>query len=395
MDDSSEALLQAIMLRAIFRSLKTAWFSPRQSEAVHARKLDPVPAAPLIGHVHDAYSIRDSLHGALHDFVRNSGFENVHLEEMIRELVGMLASYREEDLPLYPEVFVFSSPNGLKALAPSSIQVTLGSTQLVANSASAVLKNSAPLAASGWAIFVVKEGDLIRYGVFRSIRHTLALGAEESMLGLGREEPVMLIRNRGHLTVELRNTIATRFTATLTTTPAATSALESHVDRFVAAATAALADVNDFRGYLKRLLTDALQRCHGTLLVVVATLEGVDLDPTLQDAIRLAPRIRLAELQEAALKSGTADSLADLIAAEALLRGMINSDGVVVFGNDGSIVAFRVFLKPNDLEAAKLPNSGGGRRRTFELMRLRLGATFKAVFFRSQDGETRCERSDE
>lgn len=66
-----------------------------------------------------AYSIRHSLQGALEDFVRASGFSCVHLEGLIREFVGMLAAYREEDTPLYPEVFVFASQDGLTALAPS------------------------------------------------------------------------------------------------------------------------------------------------------------------------------------------------------------------------------------------------------------------------------------
>ena len=44
----------------------------------------------------DAYSIRQSLQGALQDFIRTSGFTDTRLEEVVRELVGMLASYREE-----------------------------------------------------------------------------------------------------------------------------------------------------------------------------------------------------------------------------------------------------------------------------------------------------------
>ncbi len=83
-----------------------------------------------------------------------------------------------------------------------------------------------------------------------------------------------------------------------------------------------------------------------------------------------------------------ADSLADLEAAEALLDGMLNSDGVVVLGPDGSVLAYRVFLKPTDEEKRTLPERGGGRRRTFELMKARVGKTLRAAFFRSQDGET-------
>ncbi|PYX71544.1 MAG: hypothetical protein DMG72_16845 [Acidobacteria bacterium] len=207
------------MIESIWRRITEKMFPQTQPKAAAtANNQTPSAVAEIAKNVPDGYSIRESLQGALHDFVRNSGFENVHLEEMIREFVGMLASYREEDLPLFPEVFVFSSPNGLTALAPSTTQVTLGSAKLAADSASAIVKNCATLAASGWAIFVVKEQDDVRYGVFRAIRHALALGDEESMLGLGRDEPVVVIRNRGHLTVELRSTTGTRFTAALTTT---------------------------------------------------------------------------------------------------------------------------------------------------------------------------------
>jgi hypothetical protein len=67
---------------------------------------------------------------------------------------------------------------------------------------------------------------------------------------------------------------------------------------------------------------------------------------------------------------------------------MIDSDGVVVFGSDGSVLGYHVFLQPNDEEKLNVPEFGGGRRRTFGLMRIRLNAVFSAVFFRSQDGET-------
>jgi len=382
------------MFKVIWSQLTRLIYS-RQAASAMGTKPVQQPAdlvAEIEKNMSVTYSIRESLQGALHDFVRSSGFENVHLEEMIRELVGMLASYREEGLPLFPEVFLFSSTNGLTALAPSSTQITLGKARLEADSSADILKGCAPLAASGWAIFVVKEENGVRYGLFRASRHALAMGAEESMLGLGRDEPVIIIRNRGHLTVELRSATGDRFNAVLTTSSAKTSSLEKHVEIFVTAATEALMDGEDFRPYLRRLLTDTLQRCHGTLLGVVED-QQTEIDPTFRDGTWPSPRIALAELRAAAAKTATADSLADLTAAEVLVQGMINSDGIVLFGSDGSVLAFRVFLKPNDEEATKLPESGGGRRRTYELMKLRLGAAFKAVFFRSQDGQTACERA--
>ncbi len=281
-----------------------------------------------------AYSIRESLQGALADFVRESGFASTDLEDMIREFVGVLAAYREEGSPLFPEVFVFASSAGLKALAPSGAYITIGTAQLTSSAASVIVNNCATLARAGWGIFVVKEKEQIRYGIFRATRHSLSTGAEESMGDLGKELPVILIRNRGHLVVELRSTVNKRFTAALTTVSAQASTIEKHVQTLVEAATSSLADSTHISPYLRRLLTEILQHCHGTLLAVVDCASG-DEHKSLKDGVWPKPYINLAALHTAAVSANTADALADLHAAEALVKGMINSDGVVVFGTDG------------------------------------------------------------
>jgi hypothetical protein len=341
-----------------------------------------------------AYSIRQSLQGALEDFVRDSGFTCIYLEALIREFVGLLAAYREEGAPLFPEVFVFASPDGLTALAPSDYHLRAGCAPLKTVCAGDILNTCAALAVDGWAVFVVKEGELIRYGLFRSMRHSFATAAEESMRDLGKEAPIILIRNRGHLVVDLSSTVNSRFTVALTTTPAQPSPLEADVSKFVDVVCSQMEETASFKAYLRRTLASILQDCHGTLLAVVENKPGVSDEASLSDGIWTTPGVRLAELHKSAVETGTADALAALQGAEALVAGMVDSDGVVVFGTDGSVLAFRVFLKPDDKEKAQIPDKGGGRRRTFELMKLRLQTIFRAVFFRSQDGETMCERSN-
>jgi hypothetical protein len=332
--------------------------------------------------------------GALQDFVRENGFNCVHLEEIIRELVSVLAAYREEDLPLFPEVFVFASPEGLKALAPGGTEVTIGKSALAHESSAAVLKNCGALALGGWAIFIVKEDEhTIRYGLFRALRNPLATAAEESMSGLGKELPVILVRNRGPFVVELRGTLSKRFTATLRTSPPTAAPLEDDIESFVEEAAAKVKDSKSYKPYLRRLLTEILQNCHGTLLAVIDSAQITSMIKKLKDGVWPTPRLELASIHANALASRDATTLGDLKAAEVLLKGMIASDGLVLFASDGSVVGYRVFLKPNSKEARVLPVHGGGRRRTYELMKLRLGKVFTAVFFRSQDGDTGCERS--
>jgi hypothetical protein len=305
----------------------------------------------------------------------------------------MLASYREEDIPLFPEVFVFASPEGLKALAPSSQQTTVGTLRLAAESSEAILKNCAPLAKGGWSIFVVKENEAFRYGLFRSMLHSLSTAAEESMGDLGKDVPVILIRNRGHFVVDLRTTTSKRFTVTLTTTLAEPSPLDKHVEAFSKAACSGLKDPSVFQSYLRRLITNILQDCHGTLLAVIKPPGKGKPHVSLKDGVWPTPVLALSDLHARAQSTRTSEALADLIAAETLLRGMVNSDGVVVFGSDGTVQAYHVFLKPSSDERGKLSEDGGGRRRTYELMRQRLKSRFKAVLIRSQDGGMKCEVS--
>jgi len=307
-------------------------------------------------------------------------------------LVGLLAAYREEDLALFPEVYVFACESSLQALPSVGDRVVVGREKLGAEASATILKNCAPLASSGWSIFAVKNSDQqITYGLFRSGRHSLSTGSDEAMVGLGRDFPIILIRNRGHLVVELRNTMNGRFTASLRTTLPKSSTLEDDIDNFALAATRDLQDPESFRGYLRKLLIDIVQHCHGTLLGVIAPTDQIP--ESLQDGVWPGPRLKISELYYHASQVRDADSLSDLKAVEVLLAGMIGCDGIVVFGSDGTVLAYRIFIKPSSSEAAQLPTTGGGRRRTFELMKLRMPCVFQAILFRSQDGDTACNRS--
>ncbi|HEV2646132.1 MAG TPA: hypothetical protein VGU46_07190 [Acidobacteriaceae bacterium] len=341
----------------------------------------------------DVYTIRESLQGKLVDFVREAGFQCVLLEGMIRDLVVALAAYREEDVLLFPEVYVLASPLAENSLPSAGTKIGIRTIRLSEGAATAVLKDCAPLAVGGWSIFLVKDSPTeIRYGLFRSQRHSLSGGTDEGMTGLGTANPVLLIRNRGYQTVELLTGEAARFTAILKSTVPATPELEVHVSTLVDAIVSTLSAAEDFKAYLNRLLLRLIQRCHGTLLAVCPVSVGMP-KAALADSTQPSPRIDFHMLHTIAQREKDANSLSDLQAAEALLQGMIGSDGVVVFSSDGKVLAYRAFLKPSVREEKQIGKDGGGRKRTYNLMKLRIPKTFSAVFFRSQDGATGCHRS--
>src|SRR5437867_580930 len=104
------------------------------------------------------FSIRGPLQGELLDFLKSSGFECAHTTELVRDLACSLASYREEDVLLFPDVFVLPSLEAVASLSPGTHRVILGRAALSCG-AEKILKDCACLAVRGWAVYVVKTAD--------------------------------------------------------------------------------------------------------------------------------------------------------------------------------------------------------------------------------------------
>lgn len=344
-----------------------------------------------------AFSIRTALQYELHNFANISGLECPETEELIRDLVSLLASYREEGHPLFPDVYILRKPADLLTLAPGANPHVIGSIQYENDTAARILKNTAGLAGGGWSIYAGKsESGKFDFGVFRSQRHSFATSSEESMCDLGAEHPIILIRNRGHLTVELLNSSGASLTVSLTASQPTPSVFSQYITTLVGQSCSEIDDEprQQFSNYLARTLTGLLQQCHGTLIAVIdANLDGIP--DEMSDGVWLSPSIDLFGCHMRAVKSGDAASLADLQAAECLLRGMVNSDGIVILDTKGCVRAFRVFLAPTNTEKQKLDDSGGGRRRTFNLMKLRVESNqILAALIRSQDGVMDCKGTE-
>jgi hypothetical protein len=63
-------------------------------------------------------SIRAQLQGELIDFLNDSGIACIHIAEFVRDITCLLASYREEDVPMFPDVFVLTDPANLASISP-------------------------------------------------------------------------------------------------------------------------------------------------------------------------------------------------------------------------------------------------------------------------------------
>ncbi len=346
-------------------------------------------------------TIRKGLIGAITDFVQDAGF-HVQINLMV-ELVYELAGYREEDVPFFPTVYVVKRTNDadtLSIIAPGAERIFLKSVDMAEGSGARILKDSAALADGGWSIFIDVTEQVARYGLFRSEVMPISLSSADRMADPHSVSgSALLIRNCARNCVELVASDGRRLEFGLT---AKRPAAKSVTDSFSALAVQATRTVSEDNrkpatAYLQRLIAQICQRCHGTMIVVLQE-RTLEVPEAFQDGVILQEPINLLDAFQALTAETTAATLARLSALESVVRGMIQSDGITVLSADGCVLAFRVFVKPNEHEREamnRIDTRGGARSRAFELLKLRVGNLLSCAFFRSQDGETKCEVKNE
>jgi hypothetical protein len=349
------------------------------------------PTAPVIE------TIRKGLIAAITDFVQDAGF-NTQIN-LIVELVYELAGYREEDVPFFPTVYVVKRTDDgdtLSVIAPGAERIFLKSVDITESSGARILKDSAALADGGWSIYVDVTDRMARYGLFRSEVLPISLSSAERMADPDSVSgSALLIRNCARNCVELMASDGNRMELGLTAKRPATKSVTDSFSALAIEATRSVLDENRKAAslYLQRLLAQICQRCHGTMIVVLPT--GMMVVPeAFHDGVILEEPINLLGAFHEMISEATAATLARLSAHESLLRGMIQSDGITVLSADGRVLGFRVFVKPDEQERHAMHGNetrGGARSRAFELLKLRVGESLSCAFFRSQDGETKCE----
>ena len=65
-----------------------------------------------------------------------------------------------------------------------------------------------------------------------------------------------------------------------------------------------------------------------------------------------------------------------------LVKGMLNTDGIILFDNKSRLLGYNCFMKINRKENV----IGGARKRAFAALSAKLGRGLCAVFMQSQDG---------
>lgn len=335
-------------------------------------------------------SFRSNLESNSLDLIRKVGWNCARTSALIAGMVSQLAAFTEEGVPMSPSVFICSSVSRLVRLAGIGEHIPLSTDVPLESAGAKILKDAAPLCFGHWRIYVERseDGQKCKYGVFCGTSDPSSLTIDEVVLDEYDESfPVIRISQSATNKVEVRSNAGDGIEFRFNNDPDVEEiTIHQHIRQLAKAISAKSGKHGDlFSGYIDRILSTAIRDSHGTLIAVVPSA-GSDLPDAISDLVRLEPPFNLYDRFQRHIDEGkTAASVSRLLAASELVSGFIDSDGITVFNDAGFVLGYRAFIKS---EKSDVPIMGGARSRAFGSMKMLVGESITAAFFRSQDGRT-------
>jgi hypothetical protein len=344
-----------------------------------------VPAAPA-----KVVTFRSELKSSIADFLSDADMQCPHTEESLVALAVALADHREEGKALFPRVLICDDLATVLRNLQGSSPIVIGKGVRAPGTALRALKKCAPLADSGWAIWIERHADYFDYGVFREppgptsidLRQTLLDTPPSSLHALliaqfapGTVE-LISVGNAGlriHLSGERKESISTEDAQRAVANWMAEDIADDRIrESYVSFATA--------------VLSELLRKGHGTL-IAIASSGSTKWKRSAGDAVVLAQPIDLAALLAAHSDESTSSALAELIAYVNLLAGMLNSDGITVVDTAGKILAFNWFIRTDLRSLSAREQAGGARHRAFAALKSLVSrGQMRGAFIRSSNG---------
>jgi hypothetical protein len=346
-----------------------------------------------------AISLKYALSGEVDEFLEMELMTCPHTKGGIVELVNQISAYKEEGRALFPEVYITDNVNSITESIIGCELVPIGKSPKSGQIILKALKKCAPLAIGGWNIYILNIGDDFEYGLFRSGSSIVSIPISESLLADGNKESnLILIRQVAEKVVEVRgvkgNTLIINFGIKSTVSLSPLIVQNAFIEHMIKKVDDSIKD--QCRIFLTRLFLYVTQNGHGNLSLVIDKAE--ECPEYLRDGIVLEKKVSFSERILELNKLSNGESGFNLLEANSklngvfsIISGMMMSDGITVFSNDGSVCAYNIFLKhPEDDPGLKLVE-GGARSRTYYVMTRKLSEGLTAVFIQSQDGQTQTK----
>lgn len=324
-------------------------------------------------------TFRTQLLGSVMDFCNESRLPLVTPYFLV-ELLARLVGYQEESVKLNPQVYLTDDIDLLTGMLPGGDLIDLATTTPDEIGVEKMLKLCAPLAVGDWRVFGQQSDKEMRFGLFRGSSSPISVNVDDIMLTDQKESAVVKAHQVARDCVEIISSQGSRHHVFFDHSKEDTPPPFQHTENLVDAITRRVEqkEKGAVQSFLTRTIMTALRISHGCILAVT----NMSRPPKLlsKDAVLLDDPFDFPAMIKA-LRSE--DLPPDFLERKAnLLEGMISSDGITLFDEQGRLLGYRCFIRI----PAKQEIVGGARRRAFNALCGHLGKGLSAVFMQSQDG---------
>lgn len=333
-------------------------------------------------------SIKPLLVSASVEFLGQEEMACLTTQEGLPELISQLLYYKEEGKSLYPEIYIFDDLELVKKVLPNSQVCFIGTGEKNKATMLKALKKCAPLTENGWAIYILRKQDSFEFGVFRAGTSILSVSISEALIDDGTDDlKAILVHQIADKLIEVKGIKADSLLVSYgNQVHSATSPTENQsmfIETIVKNVKQELKDPTI--NFFKKVFLEVLQKGHGTLACVISNKKK-ELPKKLQDGIELEQRIDIPKIIEELLDKNDLQANSKLEGQYSLISGMMQSDGITVFTDNGEVASYNTFVKHPD-KLAKTKTTGGARSRTFLTLCDMIGNGIESAYIQSQDGK--------
>jgi hypothetical protein len=147
-------------------------------------------------------TFRDQATGKINDLLIDEDKACADTQNLIAYLAGSLLDYRDEGTEFLPSIILCDSIQKMLQAFPGAVTHYIGEAELDPASGRKILKDCAPLSNNNWFVFIEREGNSVKYGVFTYFRLPTAISLHEG-ISIGGVFAI-LIRKVSRATVEIR-----------------------------------------------------------------------------------------------------------------------------------------------------------------------------------------------
>lgn len=335
-------------------------------------------------------TLRDQLKAKVSDLLTDAHMTCHATEESLVALSVDLADYREEGTQLYPRVIICDDLTNTLKLLQGSHAIEIGFGPRGPATARECLKKCAPLASTGWLVWIERRPELFRFGVFRTSSSPTAVDLRSTLADMQPTTvQALLLAQLAPGTVEvvgagLDGLLVHLSGERVEVLPSA--AQQDQLSNWFMEDTHVGHMHDPCVSFARNLFGSLLRESHGALIAFVRSGEPIP-DALAGDGTILGTPVDLAQLVVQHAEDETTVNYTELMSSAGLLGGMLNSDGITLLDTSGRILGYNCFVRTSadDLKPSELV--GGARRRAFTALCALVGAgDLRAAFIRSSDG---------